>query len=135
MSFNWKDYLTLAKTLSESTEDASLRTAISRAYYCVFNLSLYKAKTNEFRPKDDASSHDQLWGLYGRNKDKDRICSQLSAIGGRMKRRRVLADYRFSYDDLAADAKETISDAEECITLLQSLPVDLPKDLPRVYHR
>ena len=133
MSFNWKDYLTLAKTLSESTEDASLRTAISRAYYCVFNLSLYKAKSNEFRPKDDAGSHDQLWGLYGRN--NHRACGQLSALGGRMKRRRVLADYRLFYDDLAADAKETISDAEECITLLQSLPIDLPKDLPRTYHR
>ena len=133
MSFNWKDYLTLAKTLSESTEDASLRTAISRAYYCVFNLSLSKATRNEFRPKDDASSHDQLWGLYGRN-NTNRACSQLGAKGGRMKRRRVLADYRLFYDDLVADAKEIISDAEECITLLESLPGDLPKDLPRIYR-
>jgi len=134
MSFDWKDYLTLAKTLAGSTDDASLRTAISRAYYCVFNLSLYRAKLNEFRTKDDASSHDQLWGLYGRNKIS-RACGQVSVIGGRMKRRRVMADYRLFYDDLAEDAKDIITDAEECVALLESLAADLPKDLPRVYHR
>jgi uncharacterized protein (UPF0332 family) len=135
MSFIWNDYLTLAKTLSQSTDDASLRTAISRAYYCVFNLSLSKAKRNEFRPKDDASSHEQLWSLYGRNTEIDRVCGRISAIGGRMKRRRVNADYRLFYNHLADEAKDVLADAEEFISLLGQLPPDLPKDLPRVYRR
>jgi uncharacterized protein (UPF0332 family) len=132
MSFDWNDYLKLAKTLSESTDDAALRTAISRAYYCVYNLSLDKATMNSFSLKKGASTHVQVWSLYGRNTDRDKICSQLSAIGGRMKSRRVKADYRPDYNDLADEAKEVLADAEECISLLGKLPPDLPKDLPRV---
>ena len=40
MNFDWNRYLELAKKLSAATEDdASLRSAVSRSYYCIFNLA------------------------------------------------------------------------------------------------
>jgi hypothetical protein len=75
----------------------------------------------------------QLWWLYGRN--DSRTCAQINAIGTRMKRRRVSADYHLVYGDLEAEAKDVIADAELCVSLLESLPSDLPKDVPRIYRR
>src|ERR1700685_3938186 len=106
MSFDWSNYLELAKKLAaEKGDEASLRSAVSRAYYCVFNLAMTKAKSNDFRTKDDAGSHDQLWTLYGRNTEQQ--CLKISNIGARMKRRRVKADY-YSY---VTKLEEEVEDA------------------------
>src|ERR1700684_2233491 len=108
MSFDWNEYLKLAKLLAEKTDAASLRTAVSRSYYCIFNLGMIKAKANGFSPKDDAGSHDQLWQLYSRNTDK--TCRRVSILGQRMKRRRIKADYRRMIDNLDGDVKDAIAD-------------------------
>ena len=130
MTFDWNNYLVLAKKLAtDKADDAALRTAVSRSYYCIFNLAMTKAKGNQYTSKDDASSHDQLWSLYGRNTDKD--CEQISLIGARMKRRRVKADYRAFFDNLKDEVEDAIEDAEECLKLLDQMSKDLPKDLPR----
>jgi uncharacterized protein (UPF0332 family) len=130
MSFDWNGYLTLAKKLAADTgDDSALRSAVSRSYYCIFNLAMLKAKANQYTTKDDASSHDQLWSLYGRNTDKD--CEQVSLIGARMKRRRVKADYKPFFDNLKDEVDDAIEDAEECIKLLGKMAKDLPKDIPR----
>jgi uncharacterized protein (UPF0332 family) len=132
MSFDWNEYLKLAKHLAEKTDVASLRTAVSRSYYCIFNLSMIKAKANGFVPKDDAGSHDQLWSLYSRNTDK--TCRHVSVLGQRMKRRRIKADYIRMIDNLDTDVKDAIADAEECVSLLSALQANLPEDIPRSYH-
>jgi uncharacterized protein (UPF0332 family) len=132
MSFDWNNYLELAKTLSVAVADeASLRSAVSRAYYCAFNLAMARAAANSYRSPDDGSSHDLLWALYGRNNDA--ACKQLALVGPRMKRRRVKADYRADYHRLAEEVKDAIADAEQCAALIASLPKGLPVDLPRTF--
>jgi len=39
MPFDWNKFLSLAQQLATSSDEACKRTAISRAYYCVFNLA------------------------------------------------------------------------------------------------
>jgi hypothetical protein len=57
MTFDWNEYLALAKRLAlVKSNEAALRSAISRAYCCVYNVALQRAKDNEFRVKDDAGS-------------------------------------------------------------------------------
>ena len=134
MPFDWKDYLLLAKKLvaAQDADDAALRSAVSRSYYCVFNLAMDRATLNSYRTKDDASSHDQLWNLYQRNAESN-DCKQVSLIGSRLKRRRVNADYRTVYTNLKAEAEGAVEDAEACLKLLSELSLDFPKDLPRKY--
>jgi hypothetical protein len=43
MAFDWNDYLAVASQLAPKLDEASRRTAISRAYYCVFNLANARA--------------------------------------------------------------------------------------------
>ena len=133
MPFDWTQYLILAKSLSQSIpHEASLRSAISRSYYSAFNLALERAKLNGYRDKVDETggSHQLLWDLYGRN-IKSNECGQIAKLGPRMKRRRVLADYRSEYPRLAEEVRFAIQDADACIALLARLPARLPEDAPR----
>ena len=133
MEFDWHSYLALAKTLSAATTDeASLRSAVSRSYYSAFNLATLRAEKNGYRNKFDAtgSSHDLLWELYSRN-STHAGCKRLSALGPRMKRRRVKADYRPDFHKLLDEVKNAIEDADECVAILSSLPKEFPVDQPR----
>jgi hypothetical protein len=134
MNFDWNKYLELAKKLAAHPDDASLRSAISRSYYCIFNLAMSRAEFRGYRNKTDetGSSHDLLWQLYERNSD-DTACSKLATMGPRMKRRRVKADYRASIHNLAEEVKDAIEDADQCISLLSSLPNDRPINKARTW--
>jgi hypothetical protein len=134
MPFDWNQYLTLAKNLSTAavTDEASLRSAVSRSYYAAFKLAMERAERNGYRSKFDETggSHDQLWALYGRN-DKNADCVRLGLLGPRMKRRRVIADYKSEYPKLTDDVLIAIENAEECVALIAKLPENIPEDKPR----
>lgn len=136
MAFDWSNYLELAKNLSNAADEASLRTAVSRSYYCAYNLALARAKLNQYRPPPDnmGGIHEQLWELYGRN-ETDEDCKFIALWGPRMKRRRVKADYQLHYPAIQQEAKDAIEDAELCVAKLAALPQGLPKDVPRRWSR
>jgi len=46
MSFSWKEYFKLAEELNKNTEESYKRSAVSRAYYAVFNLIRLKVGYN-----------------------------------------------------------------------------------------
>ena len=48
--FNWYGYLQLAEELGKRSDEASLRSALSRAYYYVYHLALERAEANDFKP-------------------------------------------------------------------------------------
>lgn len=130
MNFEWIHYLELAKQLSiEGSDEASLRSAVSRSYYCVFNLASITAKKKGYRTSQDGNSHKNLWDFYGRNDEAS--CKQLALLGPRMKRRRVKADYQDRYEKLFDEVQEAIANAEECITIIALLEKEQPKDIPR----
>jgi len=91
MAFDWNDFLTLASVLAPHLDEASKRTAISRAYYCVFNLAYARAESNVGRRPQGVPSHSWCWDQYKRTPDV--TCAQLGNTGDRLKRMRRLADY------------------------------------------
>src|SRR2546426_2609198 len=83
MPFDWNNYLALAEELATRVDDASKRTAISRAYYCVFNLAFARAElTAGPRPRNE-SYHRWCWSQY--EKTADLQCKQLGVDGSRMR--------------------------------------------------
>ena len=48
MPFDWSEFLTLADELGKRADEASLRSALSRAYYYVYHLALRRAQDNNF---------------------------------------------------------------------------------------
>jgi hypothetical protein len=95
MAFKWAEYLKLADQLSRQTDEASQRTAISRAYYFVFHIARQRAVKNLYRQPEDGTSHDNLWLLYKRNSSTR--CKQVATLGKRLKKKRVQADYELYY--------------------------------------
>lgn len=77
-SFNWADYLTLATTLSSNSDEASQRSAISRAYYSAFHAATIHAKPNGYTER----SHGRLWKMC--QADADLNARRLAALGNQM---------------------------------------------------
>jgi len=69
-SFDWSEYLRLARDLSANADEASQRTAISRAYYCIYHMASARAIANGYPP--GGNTHDKIWGIYQNDAVTDR---------------------------------------------------------------
>ena len=96
MSFNWSDYLILAKNLAGKTllpcQEAQFRSAISRAYYAAFcsarNLIIQKGDTISSNSK----AHKEVQSFF--EKRKDIISKEIQSDLDRLRKDRNDADYK-----------------------------------------
>ena len=117
--FDWSQYFNLAEELAKRSDEAALRSALSRAYYFVFHLALKRAQTNGFRPVGGEGTHKQLWRNFGDSPDPD--CQKLAHIAARLKEKRERADYEDYYLRLADEIPVVLADAKDFEIRLQSL--------------
>ncbi len=66
MSFDWKDFIRLAEKLTQTPDEASLRSAISRAYYGVFCITRNKKGLNHLK---HAGVHQEVIKRYKNSND------------------------------------------------------------------
>ena len=72
--FAWSEYLTLAQHLAQQEDEASQRTAISRAYYAAFHVArrhVAHAHPEVMLPRHGAV-HDVVWTTLERGPRGDR---------------------------------------------------------------
>ena len=69
MNFNWKEYINLAEELVEFSDEAKLRTAISRAYYGAFCLARNKKGLKSYKPQKGENIHWKVINEYKRSPD------------------------------------------------------------------
>jgi uncharacterized protein (UPF0332 family) len=119
--FDWSEYLTLAKQLAANPDEASKRSSISRAYYCVYHKASDRAVATGYV---DQRSYFKLWDVYGRN--TDRACRKLSDIGSRMKKERAAADYDPAATRIAERMNVQLNRANDFLTRLSALAPRLP---------
>jgi hypothetical protein len=124
VSFAWADYLALAQTLaSPPTDEARLRTAISRAYYAAFNVAKgYLAGTRpHLTIPATGQAHEFVW-----NELTTKGTPAEALVGRRgidLKRRRTMADYRLQWSMGVQVSKETtaaLADARRIVTELKA---------------
>lgn len=126
MPFDWNNFLALAGTLATRNDEASQRTAISRAYYCVFNLAFARAERTAGRRPAGARSHQWCWEQY--TKTPDQACARLGVTGHRMKRKRVDADYKATnIPRLNEEAQRIVQDAHRFLADLSTLDPNYPR--------
>jgi uncharacterized protein (UPF0332 family) len=130
-AFDWNGYRTLAVELAKRTDEASQRSAISRAYYFVFNTARKRPSVSQYRFPEGEGVHKVLWDLYERNADKN--CKSLAVLATRMKLRRVKADYDSFYPRIGEEVIAVLQDAEECATILQNLDPQYPKPIEKMW--
>lgn len=129
MSFNWNDYLSLAKSLADDPGnpgpvEACLRTAISRAYYSALiqsrRFAESEASISTFEKSHQAVIDHFLFPERSSSQESRRkIGNELS----RLRAKRVSADYNDTMPDTdhTAAAQATILVAERIIKTLAEL--------------
>jgi len=128
MEFNWTQFLNLAEQLSRNADEASQRSAISRAYYFVYHVANDRAVANLYKRPEDGTSHNSLWSYYERNNNEE--CRRIAIIGRRLHQRRVRADYNNNYPRISEEMVEVILSAQRCASIMESLPPQFPEDPP-----
>lgn len=118
--FNWSGYFQLAEELATRQNEASLRSALSRAYYYVYHLALERAETNGFKILPGEASHKQLWRNYSGSPEP--ACQRLAVIAERLKEKRERADYHQTYNRIADDIPDMLADARDFAGHLHRLP-------------
>jgi len=71
MNFDWKDFVRLAENLMNHNDEASLRSAISRAYYGVFCISRNKKGFKNYKLKKGENIHWIIINKYKNSHDKN----------------------------------------------------------------
>lgn len=126
MSFDWADLLTLAEALksdpnSPGPREASLRSAISRAYYAAFCVARdFGRDRGEFTPTGTGADHRLVRGHFLLSSDRTR--RKIGADLDRLRDSRNKADY----DDVlvgrpAPLAQSSIDRARNVLTAVSSL--------------
>jgi uncharacterized protein (UPF0332 family) len=123
-TFNWSQYFRLAGELGSTTDEAYLRSALSRAYYYVYHMALKRAEANSYKPLPNEGTHSQLWRLFGSSPEPD--CQRLAAIALRLKEKRERADYESHYARVADDVPAVLAEAQQFVAMLNRLPARHP---------
>lgn len=128
MPFDWNNFLVLAEDLARKDDEASKRSAISRAYYFVFHLAFARAESTAGPFREGEPSHQSCWNRYANTYviTHDRMCNQIWLVGDRMKRRRVKADYKDEIHRLDDEVTLTLEEARRFPTDLASLNSKYP---------
>ena len=124
MPFDWSGFLTLADELGKRGDEASLRSALSRAYYYVYHLALRRAQDNDFKPLSGEGTHAQLWRVFSTNPEPD--CRKLAEIAVRLKEKRERADYNPFYARVREEIPDVLADARDFASRLAKLPARHP---------
>jgi uncharacterized protein (UPF0332 family) len=105
--FDWTSYLVLARELAKQPDEASRRTAVSRAYYAIFNKARVLLEGEGAVISATGRAHDDIWRtLEGAGRGRRR----LGAEGKRLREMRRKADYAgmvISLEKVTADVLAT----------------------------
>lgn len=125
MNFDWSEYLNLAKELakqssSSATEEAKLRSAISRAYYAAFcKARNYLRDVKKIQMTCTAQDHYLVAKLFKASSDRN-----WNKVGVNLERLRIdrnKVDYDDSVSGLRSMSKLDLILAQQIITILNRL--------------
>jgi len=121
VSFNWEEYLFLARQYSTGSNEAAIRSAIrsaiSRAYYAAYHAARrHRGAANAQATRD--GSHAAVWRTLRESGNRD--WRKAGNQGREILDFRLQADYEDNVSGLAHKMNGTLRMAEEIIRLLGS---------------
>jgi len=138
MSFDWSQYLDIARELAEQAKSASpplqearLRASISRAYYAVFGKARFHLRRSDRIPEpnplvdsngEHMSIHQYVKEVFKNSSDQNR--AEIGLTLERMLTNRNIADYYLDHptlQNLPFVAQATLKWAREALAALNSL--------------
>ncbi len=123
--FDWRQFIRVARELGgRAGDEASQRSAISRAYYGVYGLAAGRLIDAGWTAPS-GSRHHRVWTAYRTSSSNE--CRRISVLGFHLRDRRVTADYAATLPhgfDPAREASAVLAVADEAAHLLDRLPAD-----------
>ena len=122
MAFDWADYLVFAEELAQRSDEAALRSAMSRAYYAAFCTARNRLRQDHpyFEKERQAlDSHKRVWDVYRNDTHEPR--HSIGEVGDRLRKKRRLADYEDEVRGLPKLARDTTAKARRLLDWLDSL--------------
>ena len=117
MSFAWNEYLSLAQELSARSEEACLRSAVSRAYYAAFHTArdyILRRHPAEHLP-GGPDDHGKVWRVL---ETSGRLGARMGRLGKDLRRWRNQADYDMEVAGLPRLTARAVADAAELVRWL-----------------
>lgn len=127
MKFDWSEYFYLAKELAETSEEAELRSAVSRAYYSAFCLARNYLRDIQQYPKlwrkktYEINSHKYVAEKFIYNQSKSQIMIEIGKDLSRLRKMRNKADYEDTMFNLKREARTALMLAQNIILALSKL--------------
>jgi uncharacterized protein (UPF0332 family) len=125
MKFDWREYLDLADNLHHncstfSSEEACLRTAISRGYYAAFCTARNCARDYDGLSISSSSAiHGDLRKFYKNSSDRKR--QQVGNLLHRLRNYRNMADYDDTMGTLEPSSQTALEYTRKIVNLLQAI--------------
>ena len=127
MKFDWSEYFNLAKELAGTTEEAKLRSAVSRAYYSVFCLARNYLRDIQQYPRlwqnknYDINAHQYVAEKFIYNQSKSQTMIEIGKDLSRLRKMRNKADYEDTMFNLKREARTALMLAQNVILALSNL--------------
>src|SRR2546425_4064208 len=116
-AFDWFQYLVLARDLGSRSEEAALRSAISRAYYAAYNTARSFCGNAGISIVDTGNLHKDLWDAFLRK--GGRTFASIYDKGQRLRRKRTKADYDNEVSGLSSVTADSLRDAGAILGFLK----------------
>ena len=136
-AMNFRDYLTLARTLAGGTTEAEWRSASSRAYYAAFHVARLLLLDLGFRVPQADRAHGYLWLRLSNAGHADTTTAGRNF--GQLRRQRNWADYEDLRVIPQTGATQNVQEAEDIIQALDAATVEPVRtqitDAMKIYER
>ena len=117
MAFDWSEFLDLAAELADRSEEAALRSAISRSYYAALGKARELLESEGEVFPLDASVHSLVWQAFANSADHRRFYIAVDSRWLRLNRNS--ADYDSEFTDAALRARQAIRKARTLLAALE----------------
>ncbi|NVB37797.1 hypothetical protein G6O69_08125 [Pseudenhygromyxa sp. WMMC2535] len=119
--FSWVAFFELAETLAKNDDEASLRTAVSRSYYAVYNGArlLLEELDPDFSAHRTQESHSQVWERV--SSLPQRQAKSICRKGRSLRAKRVSADYEANAGHWSQNSDSALSEACSALNAIEDL--------------
>jgi uncharacterized protein (UPF0332 family) len=117
--FDWTALLRVAeRLLTEASDEASLRSAINRAYYAAYHTAAaFVRASGRLR---QGHTHRRVWSILV--EDRDPGWAAIGRRGDQLRETRIMADYRGNApNNLAAVARHSVDEARSLVDAINRL--------------
>ncbi len=127
MKFDWSEYFYLAKELAETSEEAELRSAVSRAYYSAFCLARNYLRDIQLDSRlswhktYDINAHQYVAEKFIYNQSKSQTMIEIGQNLNRLRKMRNKADYEDTIFYLKKEARTALMLAQNIMSALSKL--------------